>query len=109
MANWYEIEAHKRSVEEQKLAQHAYCGVLLNTREGRQMLCDMRRRISKTKIQNTNDLAMAQLWLEDFFDETIKLCGVTDLMGVIEKLEEVAAGYTPRPPEPPYVPEDHDE
>lgn len=93
------------------MAQHAYCGVLLKSVEGRQVLCDIRRRISKTEMKDikTNDLAMAQLWLEDFFDETIKLCGVTDLMGVIEKLEKVAAGYTPRKPEPPYMPEDHDE
>jgi len=109
MANWYQIEAQKRSVEEQRLAQHAYCHTLLKTAEGREMLCDMHRRISKTKIQKTNDLAMAQLWLESFFDETIQLCGVTDLMGVIERFEEVAEKYAPVPPAPPFRAEDHDE
>lgn len=113
MAKWYEIPAEQRDVDQQRQCQDAHCTVLLKTEKGREVMCDFLRRIKAShadvKEARDSDLALGQLWLDCFWNETVRLCGATDAMAMIEYLPTIAAKWQPREPEPPYKAEDHSE
>ena len=94
MAEWYETPPDQRNNEQKKEAQQAYYHVLLSTREGREVICDMQRRVREEKLNRlkNNDFA-AQLCLESYFEDTITLCGIDNTMQITEAQARIARSY----------------
>jgi hypothetical protein len=113
---WYEIDDQQRTLSEKKEAWRAYHVQFLASRRGREVLCDMKRRIGRAvgKSQVLGNakfdphLAIAQLYLDDFIAETLELCGVTNDMRLLEASRDIGQGYEPVP-EKPFIAEDHAE
>jgi hypothetical protein len=94
---WYEIPPEKRTDEQAQRAQQAYYLALLSTREGREVICDMKMRVAELVEGAANDTncAVAQLWLEAFLKDTLILCGVSnyDPIRIVETEAEIAKSY----------------
>ena len=95
MAEWYETPPEQRTDEQRQRAQQAYYIALLSTREGKEVVCDMKRRVSELIEGSANDsnCAVAQLWLEGFIMDTITMCGVDDTMQITEAQARIAKSY----------------
>ena len=105
---WYETDPSRRSPDQETQAREAYARVLLGSSEGREVMCDMDRRINH-KIQdceNRPELAVAQIWLEAFLGNTYLLCGVDNPMLIMELRQQIARSYIEKKEEP-HLPEDH--
>ncbi len=109
MAEWYETPPEQRTNEQRQRAQQAYYHVLLSTAEGREVICDMQRRIREEKLDRLkNNDSAAQLCLEEYFEDTITLCGVDNTMQLAEAQAQIAKSYIHKE-EKPDVPEDYSE
>lgn len=95
MPNWYEIPPEQRTDEQRQRAQQAYYMALLSTHEGREVVCDMKRRVSDLieGSANDNNCAVAQLWLERFLKDTLSMCGVDNPMHIVEAQARIARDY----------------
>jgi hypothetical protein len=95
MPEWYETPPEKRTDEQRQRAQQAYYMALLSTREGKEVVCDMKRRVSDLIEGSANDIhcAVAQLWLEGFIMDTITMCGVDNPMQITEAQARIAKSY----------------
>jgi len=89
---WYEIDEDKRTPEQMRQCRNAYFQTLLATEYGRQVYADMRRRQREYAIliEISTEYAISLLKLQEFIDETRRLCGVTDEMAVIKAEQEIA-------------------
>lgn len=104
MANWYDIEPSERSEEQHRLCYEAYYHTLFQSGRGCEMLCDLNRRLlgAKTDIGKlTPELAVAQLMLQAFMDETLDLAGVGGGMALVKAMGGVAQSYRPQETENP--------
>ncbi len=95
MAEWYETPPEQRTDEQRQRAQQAYYMAILSTREGKEVVCDMKRRVSELIEGAANDTncAVAQLWLHGFVADTITMCGVDNSMQIIETQARIAKSY----------------
>lgn len=95
MAEWYETPPAQRTDEQRQRGQQAYYMVLLSTREGKEVICDMGRRVSELIEGSANDsnCAVAQLWLEAFIKDTLTMCGVDNPMQITEAQARIAKSY----------------
>ncbi len=98
MPEWYEIPPEQRTDEQRQRCQQAYYIALLSTREGKEVFCDMKRRVSELIEGSATDpnCAVAQLWLEGFIKDTITMCGADDTMQVTEAQARIAKSYIHR-------------
>ena len=110
MAEWYETPPEQRTDEQRQRAQQAYYMALLSTREGREVVCDMKRRVSELIEGSASDTncAVAQLWMDAFIKDMLTLCGSNNLMVVVEAEAKVAKSYIHREKKSD-VPEDYAE
>ncbi|MEE9365898.1 MAG: hypothetical protein V3W44_04340 [Dehalococcoidales bacterium] len=94
---WFEIPHSDRSPEQVRQAQECYYQALLASPHGRQMVCDFRRRVRDSLKDGikTPELAVAQLWLQLFLDETLELAGVTDDAELVDYMVPIARSWTP--------------
>jgi hypothetical protein len=112
MLQWYEIPPAQRTDEQNRQCQQAYRIALLSTPDGKQVVCDMKRRIAETIVTDCNNVnfGVTAIHLEAFFETTLRLCGVNDPMRIVEAQSEIARSYVHKnPAENTYVPEDHSE
>lgn len=95
---WYETPPEQRTDSQRQCAQQAYYLVLLSTREGREVVCDMGRRVSELIEGSANETncAVAQLWLAGFIEDTLTLCGVDNTMQLVEAEARIAKNYIHR-------------
>ncbi len=97
MAEWYETPPKHRTDEQRQRAQQAYYMALLSTHEGKEVVCDMKMRVAELVEGAASDTncAVAQLWIEAFFKDTLILCGVSnyDPMRIVETEAEIAKSY----------------
>ena len=97
MPEWYETPPEKRTDEQRQRAQQAYYLALLSTREGKEVVCDMKMRVAELVEGAANDTtcAVAQLWIEAFLKDTLILCGVAnyDPILLVEREAEIARSY----------------
>lgn len=95
MTEWYEIPPEKRTDEQRQRAQQAYYLALLSTCEGREVVCDMKRRVSELIEGSASDTncAVAQLWMDAFIKDILTLCGSDNLMVIVEAEAQVAKSY----------------
>ena len=104
MAEWYEIPPEHRTDEQHQRAQQAYYMALLSTREGKEVVCDMKMRVAELVEGAANDIhcAVAQIWIESFLKDTLILCGVSnyDPILLVEREAEIARSYIHKEKEP---------
>jgi hypothetical protein len=110
MQRWYELTPAERSDEQTREAQEAHYKTLLSTRQGKEVVCDMQRRIAEFRIDvhGNHNLAMALVWLEEFMIDTLAMCGVPDPYKILEAKQRTARSK-PHEKTEPFVPEDHSE
>ena len=92
---WYETPPEKRTDEQRQRAQQAYYIALLSTREGKEVVCDMKRRAGELiegSAKDTN-IAVIQLWVQGFVEDTITLCGVDNPMEIAKAQARIAKSY----------------
>ena len=99
MELWYDIPFAARNYEQHKQAQQAYYSALMSTRQGREVLCDMHRR-----IHDDYDDPIVELALTKYYDDTVTLCGVVVAKEIVDAFARIAKNYVH--PEPPPVNED---
>ncbi len=103
---WYEVEEKERTPAQREQRWICYYQSLFSNPHGRAMVCDLKRRIEE-RIQGcakTPELAVAQIWLETFFEDTLTLAGVTDYTKLVDSMVPIARSWKP-PVEPkPYLP-----
>lgn len=107
--HWHQIPPEKRTHAEALEAQQAYFKTLLAEPSGREVYCDMLRRVAE-RIEGCAfepELAVAQLWLEAFLKDSLRLAGVTDDMQIVTAMTPIAE--SPNPKDERFVPEDHEE
>ena len=106
MAQWFEIEESKRTPEQVKQAQQAYYEGLLSSSLAQQMVCDMRRRVREPLHGSAHDpnLAVAQLWLEAFVEDSLTIAGVIDDARLVGAMAPIAHSWTPPKEQKPDVP-----
>jgi len=77
---------------------------LLSTREGKEVVCDMKMRVAELVESAANDIhcAIAQLYLEAFLKDTFILCGVAnyDPILLVEREAEIAKSHIHKEEEP---------
>jgi len=109
MPEWYETPPEQRTDEQARRCQQAYYHALLSTAEGREVICDMQRRIREEKLDRLkNNDSAAQLCLEEYFEDTITLCGVNDTMQLVRAEARIAKSYIHKE-EKPDIPEGYSE
>ena len=94
---WYEIAEDARTPAQSQQAWECYYNSLLADPHGRAMVCDFRRRV-KNRIRGcakTPELAVAQIWLEAFIDDSLTLAGVTDDASVILAMATLGRSWKP--------------
>ncbi len=89
MPEWYEIPPEQRTDEQRQRCQQAYYSALLASAYGREVICDMQRRFRDEKSENT----AVQLCLETYYENTLTLCGVDNLMPIVEAQARIARSY----------------
>lgn len=95
MPEWYETPPEQRTDEQKVLAQQAYYLTLLATTKGREVVCDMKRRVAE-KIETSAfdpNCAVAQIWLESFITDTLFKCGVDNPMELTNVQAKIAKSY----------------
>ncbi len=104
MPEWYETPPEQRTNEQTRRAQQAYYLALLSTREGKEVVCDMKMRVAELVEGAANDIhcAVAQIWIEAFLKDTLILCGVSnyDPIRIVETEAEIAKSYIHKKEEP---------
>lgn len=102
MAEWYETPPEQRTDEQRQRAQQAYYRSLLSSRDGKEVICDMKRRVSELieGSANNNNCAIAQLWLEGFLKDTLTLCGLDNMMEITKAQARIARSYVHKEEEP---------
>ena len=105
--NWYEIKPEHRNPEQEKAARIAYYQSHLATPYGRQMFADMIRRARELDdlVKEDKGYALAVYLLDDFMRETMRMCGVTDVMQKIEADQRIARASELAVQEPDHPPE----
>lgn len=89
MPQWYETPPEQRTNEQTRRCQQSYYHALLSTPEGREIFCDMQRRIRDEKSEDS----AAQLCMERYYEDTLALCGVDNLMSIVEAEARIAKSY----------------
>jgi hypothetical protein len=97
MAEWYDKSPDDRTDDELRAAWECYYETLLGTAKGRQVLCDMERRVAEQikGCAHNPALAVAQIWLEAFVKDSLTIAGAGEPIKRLEAMAKVARSHIP--------------
>lgn len=109
MQGWFDIPFAQRTTEERNAARETYCAALLSSREGREVLADMIRRVADQQPIACQDpsVAVGYAWLRSFLDDTLILCGDVGEIELLNRRAALAENIPPERDPGPDLPEDH--
>lgn len=110
MPKWYEIPEKDRTPEQKQACWLAYHSTLLKTSLGREVLCDFERRlrVNAEALATQPELAVIQVWRDNFLQEIFRLCDCDKQMALNEARSEIGGHYVPEQAQS-RTPEDHAE